>query len=81
MHFTAFAALALGTASLLEAAATPIHHHPLLKRQNGGQQNRGGQNGGGSTCLNDDALQLASSLTGQEPGSAGVNAGQASSKQ
>jgi transcription initiation factor TFIID subunit 15 len=56
--------------------------------QQGGQQggNQGGQQGGnqggqqgGQTCLNNDLIQSASGLTGQEAGTEGIKAGQAPS--
>jgi hypothetical protein len=49
-------------------------------RQNG--QNGGGQNGGqngGQTCLNNNLIQSASGLTGQETGTEGIKPGQAPS--
>ncbi|KAK3314163.1 hypothetical protein B0H66DRAFT_483164, partial [Apodospora peruviana] len=46
----------------------------------GGQQGNGGNAGNAATCLNPANIQLASTLTGQEPGTAGVKAGQAPSE-
>ena len=48
-------------------------------QQNGGQQNGGQQNGGQANCLNANALQLSSTLTGQEDGTEGIKANQARS--
>jgi hypothetical protein len=80
MHFTRIATLTLGSAGLLQAAATPNYRH-LALRQNGGGNNGGGNNGGGNTCLNQDLIQQASSQTGQEGGSEGIADGQAPSAQ
>jgi transcription initiation factor TFIID subunit 15 len=50
--------------------------------QGNGQQGGGGQQGGqqgGATCLKTNVIQSASGLTGQEPGTEGIKAGQAPS--
>lgn len=72
------------------------HVHGLIGRQPllfGRDRNGGGKNGGtdkgsaanansnsNSECLNPKAIQTASSLTGQEPGTKGIAAGQSPAK-
>lgn len=84
-----FASLAL--AGLIEGAAIGIPAESnLVARQGGGQRGgggRGGQQGGGQqgnqqggqTCLNNNLIQSASKLTGQEDGTEGIKPGQAPS--
>lgn len=88
-----FASLAL--AGLIEGAAIGMPAESNLVARQGGEQRggggRGGQQGGqqgggqqgnqqgGQTCLNNNLVQSASKLTGQEDGTEGIKPGQAPS--
>jgi hypothetical protein len=81
MHFTHFAAVTLGLSGILEAAATPHHAHPVKRQNRGGNGNGNGGGNNGNLCLNQDLVQSASDLSGQESGSEGIAAGQSPSAQ
>ncbi|PVI04789.1 hypothetical protein DM02DRAFT_555581 [Periconia macrospinosa] len=75
----------VASAGLIEGTAIDFSISPkMVARQQGGQRNgqQGGQRGGqqgGQTCLNNDLIQSASALTGQEAGTEGIKPGQAPS--
>jgi transcription initiation factor TFIID subunit 15 len=79
-------ASSLASAGLIEGATLDVSSNAgiFARQQRGGQQ--GGQQGGnqdgqqgGQTCLNNDLIQSASGLTGQEAGTEGIKPGQAPS--
>jgi transcription initiation factor TFIID subunit 15 len=79
----------LASAGLIEGAALNVSDKAnVVARQRGGQQGgqqggqKGGQQGGqqgGQACLNNDLIQSASGLTGQEAGTEGIKPGQSPS--
>lgn len=82
--------LALAVSRLAEVAFAQDQNQDQNQNQNQDQNNGAnatatatggdGGNGGSAITLNADALQTASSLTGQQDGASGIKAGQAESQ-
>jgi hypothetical protein len=90
MHFSATVLTSLIAAAGIAEAAPHVGFGSISARQGRFQGGRGGGRGGGrfrnpqqgqkQIVLDRELLQLASSLTGQEPGTEGIKPGQAASK-
>jgi transcription initiation factor TFIID subunit 15 len=73
MFFRFILVASLASAGLIEGAAMDLLDKTnVMARQQRGQQ-------GGQTCLQNNLIQTASTLTGQEPGTEGIKPGQAPS--